>query len=518
MEGPLLEAKGREPSVQELWALWRMPVLATFVSQLIPGNTTELDPGDALARIQKFDASPGVPAEVAAAHFAQFGQAPALGLPSDLRGALVDAVPDTEEEFENMAKILRGLDILAEMESKRDVLIKEVTDSRLGLRWKTGEYGGELRAPEISVLQEIFDDDDMARATYRSVFLGLRVYALSFQMFRGRRRGAGLTTVLALLNSVFPPYAQYPHGISKDGVHRLRVLIYVRLMGGQTFKRHDRDALLRSMRDATGAGQWHDVCVALFGFPGDQSTGYLGHYERMMARIHSLDLNFPVTTHTGSLRRVLSPEPSIRRSALTSPALSPNMTTASGDDNVPSTSTSQGKSASFWRGAPALDIHPALRKSQDTGHHVPIKDRQTSLPTVTPRRTASKLWPRPLRTVRKMTSEPTLPSNELPNNGDHMGERKKQQPASLVQGVMHDITSVQDLFNNPKTPRASLEAEKVRREQLAKVASRQQQDKRKENNIPWSRPATPLEPSFCEADTYPESTALVRRATVSQTA
>lgn len=113
-----------------------------------------------------------------------------------------------------------------------------------------------------------------------------------------------------------------------------------------------------------------------------------------------------------------------------------------------------------------------------------------------------------------MTSEPTLPSN-----GGDGGERKKQQPAFLVQGVMHDITSVQDLFKNPKTPRASLEAEKVRREQLAKVASRQQHDKQKENMQPWSRPATPLEPDFC-VPTYPEPTitALVRRATVSQTA
>ncbi|KAL8359017.1 hypothetical protein RB598_007731 [Gaeumannomyces tritici] len=513
MEDSLAEAE-REPSVQELWVLWRMPALAALVSQLIPENTVELDPGDALARIQTFDASPEVPARVVAAHFAQFGQASALGLPADLRGALVGAVPETEEDFENMAEVLKGLDILSEMESQRDTLIREVTDSRLGLRWKTGEYGGEMRAPEVSALQEIFDDDDMVRAMYRSLFLGLRIYAISFQMLRGRRRGAGITTVLALLNAVFPPYAQYPHGVSKNSVRRLRVLIYVRLMGGQAFTRHDRDALLRSMRDATGVGEWHDVCVSLFGFPGDQSTGYLGHYERMMARIHSLDLNFPITTPTGSLRRILSPEPSIHHSALISPALicpaeSPNVTTPSGCDNFTSMSTSRKKSASFSRDASALDIHPALRKSQDTGRHVPIKDRQASLPTVTPRRTASKLWPRPLRTVRKMTSEPTLPSNELPNSA---------QPASLVQGVMHDITSVQDLFNNPKTPRASLEAERVRREQLAKAASRQQQDKRKENNIPWSRPATPLEPDFCEAGTYLESTALVRRATISQAA
>ncbi|KLU90978.1 hypothetical protein MAPG_09503 [Magnaporthiopsis poae ATCC 64411] len=505
MEGASSESK-RESSVKDLWALWRMPGLARLVSQLIPENTTELDPGDALTRIQIFDASPDVQTSVAVAHSTQFGQPTALDLPTDLREALRGAIPETEEDFENMAKILHGLDILNEMESKRDVLIREVTDSRLGLRCKTGEYGGEMRPPEISALQEIFDDDDMVRATYRSVFLGLRIYALSFQMFRGRRRGAGITTVLALLNAVFPPYAQYPHGILKDTVCRLRILCYVRLVGGQTFTRRDRDALLRSMLEAAGVGQWHDVYAALFGFPGDQLTGYLGHYEQMMTRIHALDLNFPITTHIGSPRRVLSPETSTQRTALTSTARHPNMATPFPLDNISSIPTTRKKSASFSRGASALDIHPALRKSQDTARNGPIKDRQTSLPTVTPRRATSKLWPRPLRTVRKMTSEPTLPSN-----GGDGGERKKQQPAFLVQGVMHDITSVQDLFKNPKTPRASLEAEKVRREQLAKVASRQQHDKQKENMQPWSRPATPLEPDFC-VPTYPEptNTALVR--------
>lgn len=172
----LIFVKEREPSVEDLWALWRMPGLARLVSRLIPENTTELDPGDAITRIQTFDESPDVQTSVAAAHSAQFGQPTALDLPADLRQALRDAIPETEEDFEDMTKTLHGLDILNDMESKRDVLIREVTDSRLGLRWKTGEYGGEMRPPEISALQEIFDDDDMARAAYRSVFLGLRVY------------------------------------------------------------------------------------------------------------------------------------------------------------------------------------------------------------------------------------------------------------------------------------------------------------------------------------------------------
>ncbi|TLD24084.1 hypothetical protein PspLS_06976 [Pyricularia sp. CBS 133598] len=132
------------------------------------------------------------------------------------------------------------------------------------------------------------------------------------------------------------------------------------------------------------------------------------------------------------------------------------------------TATSSSSRSSFTVvRASSQDVHPALRQSHNgsqANSHKSAKGFLDKLPSITPKRRCSSrlVWPRPLLTVRRMTSEPGFRDG-------------RSATPDLVAG---EIRSVQDLFDNPKTPRASLAADIVRREQIAKATAKKMEESR----------------------------------------